>query len=839
MSYEERAFLPAWACYSVDVSPDDNVIYAPTHFGDWDEGVSLYDAHTYTLIKGLHPLPTVPKYILASADGIHLYATAYYQGAVVKVRVADGAVVNSIPVGPWPVGMVFDSARRYLYAMVNNPYSGAVGDISIIDTSTDTVVGTIGPISAAGDVLAISADDQFLYAIGSGAQTLYKMSIAGRSVVASVIGVQPGGMSVSPEGNLLYVADRCGGVVRVFQTSNMAELASIPVADVNGFWVAPSGDHGLAVCYAPGSNELVLQVVELPSGEVLQTLSHTLQMPDALLAYPLSDPALWRRTTGELLIPILREHGGVLVLGPADGGPGVALELVGSYDTSDRAYSVAVVGNVAYVTDYANGLVVLDVSDLGDIRLLGSCDTPQSAYCLTVLGNLAFVGDHDAGVQVLDVSDPSNVRIVGSYDTERPFGITVRDGLAFVGDAFSGLQVLDVSDPGDIRFVGGYDTPHYAHRPVLVGNLAFIGDGDSGLQVLDISDPREIAFVGSYDTPDHAWDLVVSGDLAFVADNSSGLRVLNVSDPANIVRKGSYDTPDRTLRLALVGNLAFLADMDSGVLVLDVSDPAAIRLVAAYDTPGYASDVVVVGDYLFVADGPSGLLVLRWRSPNRAPVADANGPYTALATGWDGVLVQLDGSASHDPDGDLITSAWDLDLAVDGSDPDSDPANDVDSTEMTPTAQFPIGQTDVSLVVTDEHELSSEPGVTTVTVSVIDVAIDIKPGSYPNSINLGSNGVVPVAFLTTQGFDASTIDPLTVTLRGESFEGLVKLRGKKQEPMADLVDVDGDGDLDLVVHLDTENLALEPDALQCTLGALTYDGFVVSGADTVHIVPQQ
>ena len=36
------------------------------------------------------------------------------------------------------------------------------------------------------------------------------------------------------------------------------------------------------------------------------------------------------------------------------------------------------------------------------------------------------------------------------------------------------------------------------------------------------------------------------------------------------------------------------------------------------------------------------------------------------------------------------------------------------------------------------------------------VAIDIKPGSYPNSINLKSNGKVPVAILSSPTFDATT-----------------------------------------------------------------------------------
>jgi probable HAF family extracellular repeat protein len=225
---------------------------------------------------------------------------------------------------------------------------------------------------------------------------------------------------------------------------------------------------------------------------------------------------------------------------------------------------------------------------------------------------------------------------------------------------------------------------------------------------------------------------------------------------------------------------------------------------------------------------------------NHAPVADAAGPYIAQATSWDGAFIQLDGTPSSDPDGDTLTYQWDLDLLVDSGN-DGNPRNDVDATGDIVTQLFPVGQTEIALVVVDQGGLSSDPDITTVTVSVIQAEIDIKPGSYPNSINMGSCGVVPVAFLTSPDFDAATIEPATVTLRGEDFaDGLVKVRGKKDAPvpMSDVVDVDGDGDLDLVVHLDTEKLAEYEIEAICELGALTYDGYVVSGSDTIQIVPE-
>ena len=116
--------------------------------------------------------------------------------------------------------------------------------------------------------------------------------------------------------------------------------------------------------------------------------------------------------------------------------------------------------------------------------------------------------------------------------------------------------------------------------------------------------------------------------------------------------------------------------------------------------------------------------------------------------------------------------------------------------------------------------------------AAIDVRVDIKPGIQPNSINLGSNGVVPVAIVSTVSFDARTVNPSSVTLAGSH----VRLKGKGT-PMASVEDVDRDGLPDLVVHVSTEALQLtDADAL-AVLEGLTHDGIPIIGADSVRIVP--
>lgn len=52
---------------------------------------------------------------------------------------------------------------------------------------------------------------------------------------------------------------------------------------------------------------------------------------------------------------------------------------------------------------------------------------------------------------------------------------------------------------------------------------------------------------------------------------------------------------------------------------------------------------------------------------------------------------------------------------------------------------------------------------------IIPVQIDIKPGSFPNTINLGSQGTVAVAIFSTPSFDAKRVDPTSVTLAGPAW----------------------------------------------------------------------
>ena len=150
-------------------------------------------------------------------------------------------------------------------------------------------------------------------------------------------------------------------------------------------------------------------------------------------------------------------------------------------------------------------------------------------------------------------------------------------------------------------------------------------------------------------------------------------------------------------------------------------------------------------------------------------------------------------------------------------------------------------------------EFEFDPAVGDVDLTMfINIACDLKPGNS-QTINLGSNGVFPLVFLTEDrsaggadvNFDATDIDTSTIELFGEVEmpNGTTVLVGPILIDKSSITDIDGDGDNDLLVHFRTDLLEqavlpLDDDALMfVVINGRTNGGQDFRCRDSVRIVP--
>ena len=99
----------------------------------------------------------------------------------------------------------------------------------------------------------------------------------------------------------------------------------------------------------------------------------------------------------------------------------------------------------------------------------------------------------------------------------------------------------------------------------------------------------------------------------------------------------------------------------------------------------------------------------------------------------------------------------------------------------------------------------------------VEVEIDIKPGSCPNSFDVKSKGVLPVAVLGTEDFDVTTIDPSSIRLTRELVDDCYvrPIRWSYEDvatpfegELCDCHDLNGDGCMDLTLKFDTQELVI-------------------------------
>ena len=385
-----------------------------------------------------------------------------------------------------------------------------------------------------------------------------------------------------------------------------------------------------------------------------------------------------------------------------------------------------------------------------------------------------------------------------------------------------------------------------------------VNDADLRIEKSDAPDPVVAGEMLTYtvtaynDGPDIALDVVVTDTLpsgvSYVSDtggcDTSALPVLSCS--VGTLVNGASSSFD----------IVVLVDADlasNGVAVITnnasitglANDPDSSDNSVSEDTSIAQADIAITS---FTASAlPDELLVGDSVDVTLSKTVENNGPYSPIDVDVHVTSAPTAGVGVAPPDANQVIP----DLAL-GS-----PVEVIEVFTLTCTGPGPQHVTFTNTVApigAIDPDLSNNVAETTVEVEcVIPVAINIHPGSFPNSINLKSKqGVIPVAILTTAageyglplGVDATMIDPLSVHFGPADLlfnvdppGGATEFHGRGHiEDSFELDETTQDGDLDLVLHFQRPDTGLDFDDIQaCVKGTIEIGGmmFVFFGCDSI------
>ncbi len=340
---------------------------------------------------------------------------------------------------------------------------------------------------------------------------------------------------------------------------------------------------------------------------------------------------------------------------------------ISAYQTTGPALDVSVANGIAYITNGANGLTLLDISEPQQPRWLSSHQKLGRVTHVHAEGTMVTAVNEDGVVFLIDASNRLEPTVISAYrsreaimdavlyadwviartesgvkiidfTTETPqisnegldFGQGVNFGgerrvyidndLAYVADWFSGIHIYDISRPQMPVLLSSFHTPGSPKGMIVRDGVAFVPDDDHGLQIIDVSNPRDPQLISHIQTAGLGYTPKIVGDLLYLASHRGGFQIIDISDVSQPTLVSEFDTDGKAWSLEVKGDTLFVADDEPGLLMFDVSDPRQPTPIGQFMPGGTAEEVVIRDNIAFVAFFDNGLFILDIADPTQPKV---------------------------------------------------------------------------------------------------------------------------------------------------------------------------------------------------------------------------
>lgn len=302
-------------------------------------------------------------------------------------------------------------------------------------------------------------------------------------------------------------------------------------------------------------------------------------------------------------------------------------------------------GNFAYLGAMGNGMIILDISDKGNITFVSQFipdltyptsnpdSTKYNARGMVIKNDIVYLCYDAGGVRIVNVTNKSIPVETGRYSNPVMNGkpraynnIVVDDTLIYAAVDYCGMEILNISDTANITLTGWwnpYNCPNnnWFSSPVHANeiqydkncNLIFLSTGKSDMVVVDVSDPAapdSCNFYGGVSNNIGTWGLgLYSGQiyLSYIctfgipfASNWTGVKILTY-DPCNV---GNHEE-------SLEEKILIYPNPGNGIFTLSVqSSMFEIQWLDMYNILGekiHHSAIIPPGSEIDISHLPDGI----------------------------------------------------------------------------------------------------------------------------------------------------------------------------------------------------------------------------------------
>lgn len=303
-------------------------------------------------------------------------------------------------------------------------------------------------------------------------------------------------------------------------------------------------------------------------------------------------------------------------------------KVIGTYNQATKVVDVNVQGDLAFIADEDQGLVILNISQPENPTFLSKYQIEdESVYDIKIKNNTCYIAHGRAGLVILDITNISAINKKSRYDVGGTvWKLHLKDEIIFVVNRNYGIDIVDIND-----ITAPFRISRYEGQPldVLVQeSLMIVAAGFSaGIEIVDIEDLANPVKKSEIKTElEDTVGLSISGENVFVATQENGLKIIDISNDRRpkVISYYNDEGPGRTWSVEVKGNFVYLADEKEGLEVLDITNIRAPKEIGQLIVPqGQTYDLAVKDDHIYLADYSNGLDIITWKVAQPNPVAES------------------------------------------------------------------------------------------------------------------------------------------------------------------------------------------------------------------------
>lgn len=333
------------------------------------------------------------------------------------------------------ISLILISLPSASHAAAPSAYVTDLGNsVTIIDTATNQVTGSVGPPVAAGLLgVAVSPDGSTLYVADGNHSVDIIHSPGNNPTFDNVIldeSLNPFSLAVTPDGSTVYVANAGSSTVSVIDTSDNS-VTSIDIGcDQNGTNNC-STTPPISVTPVTGAGNIFIYVGTLTGFAVIDTATQSLKenVPNTCGPDPCGPQGISASSDGNTVFISLFEEDQVLGI---DISMMNVVEDIAEVGTSPEGLIVTPDGNSVYVANMNGGSVsTFAVSSCGPLctvsTISASIVNEPSVVAITPDGGNVYVGGNGTELSVIDTSSNTVTATVQGLSSA-PFAIAIGPG---------------------------------------------------------------------------------------------------------------------------------------------------------------------------------------------------------------------------------------------------------------------------------------------------------------------------------------------------------------------------------------------------------------------------